>query len=375
MTIYELDRDEYYRVVPLFEGMEHHLIIYSAAEGTSPGKFYVDDVEAPRTAFLCTVEGYYLLGDPQNKAFNRALNELILEAIFKGGQLREGEHEFTLYYHPDLWEEQMGVVFKGKHPLRAFRRHYSCQEVLLDWRRRIPEDFHILPIDAELLNRTQLANFIEVSSWINSNWNNEQEFLQLGKGFCTVHGDQIVSWCISDCASGNQAEVGIITDTAYRRRGLGTLTAASCVDSLLNSGFASVGWHCAQENLGSRGVAEKVGFELSHKYPIYFCVYDDALQLAINGNFRIREQLWVEALEWYDRAIQYEHAPGWAFYDAACALTRLGDTEGAMERLYQALDKGWDNLDHTLVDDDLNVLHGTVEWERFIAHFSDVISP
>jgi len=29
-------------------------------EGTSPGRIYTDHVTDPKTAFMCTVEGYYL---------------------------------------------------------------------------------------------------------------------------------------------------------------------------------------------------------------------------------------------------------------------------------------------------------------------------
>jgi RimJ/RimL family protein N-acetyltransferase len=373
MSLYELDRGEYDRVKPLFKEMEHNLILYAATEGTSPGKVYVDNIEAPRTAFLCTVEGYYLLGDWQNTAFNQRLSELILQVIFKGDRLREGENEFTLYYHPHTWEGQMEGIFSGKYPLQAMRRHYTCQQVLFDWRSQLPPNFHIVAVDAEFLRKMQLVNIKEVRSWINTNWNSEEEFLQMGRGFCTIQDDRIVSWCITDCVSGKRAEVGITTDPAYRGRGLATITAAACVDSHLSSGMTSVGWHCPEQNLGSRGVAEKVGFILGHEYPIVFCVYDDALQLAINGHFRIREQQYTEALGWYDMAILYDDAPGWAYYDAACALTQLGELNGAMERLYQALDKGWNNLEHTIDDEDLKALHGTVAWQGFISDFRDMI--
>lgn len=369
MTLVQLDGDQFYRVRSHLDGMEHNLILNAAIERTTPGRVYVDQLESPRTAFICTVEGYYLLGDADNQAFNRELSELILEVIFQGDRLREGENEFTLYYHSQDWEDQMDVIFKGKYPLKATRRCYACQEVLIDWRDKIPPDTHIVPVDAQFLRRTYLANITEVNAWINTNWNSVEDFLHLGQAFCTVRADAILSWCIADCVSDSMCEVGITTDPAYRRRGLATLTAAACVESLLSSGVTSVGWHCAEENLGSRGVAEKVGFKLVRRYPIYFCAYNDARQLAINGHYRIREQQYAEALEWYERSIEYTDVPGWALYDTACALARLGRRQSALERLYQAIEKGWDNLEHTLVDDDLIGLHGTSEWGLFIAHF------
>lgn len=82
--IYELDKSKYEKVRPLFNQLDYNLIISAVIERTSPGRIYVDDVVTPETAFLCSVEGYYLAGHVDNDSFNKALNRLILEKFFAG---------------------------------------------------------------------------------------------------------------------------------------------------------------------------------------------------------------------------------------------------------------------------------------------------
>jgi RimJ/RimL family protein N-acetyltransferase len=86
-----------------------------------------------------------------------------------------------------------------------------------------------------------------------------------------LHGDQVVSWSVADCVSGGACEIGIHTRKDYRRRGLGTLTAAAAVDLGL-SNYRFVGWHCDEQNIPSIRVAEKVGFDLERRY-IQYCAY------------------------------------------------------------------------------------------------------
>jgi hypothetical protein len=66
--IHELKKREYEKVRPLFEELEWNLITSAVIKGTSPGRVYADRHEGPRTAFMCTVEGYYLAGYEDNDA-------------------------------------------------------------------------------------------------------------------------------------------------------------------------------------------------------------------------------------------------------------------------------------------------------------------
>ena len=72
--MYELDLKDYGRLRPLFGGLEHTLAVASILDGHTRGQAYADDVEAPRTALVGTLQGdLYLAGEAGNCATNRAL--------------------------------------------------------------------------------------------------------------------------------------------------------------------------------------------------------------------------------------------------------------------------------------------------------------
>jgi RimJ/RimL family protein N-acetyltransferase len=66
-------------------------------------------------------------------------------------------------------------------------------------------------------------------------------------------------------------EIGIHT-AKERRRGLATLTAAATVEYALSNGFSTIGWQCSEDNLGSIGTAEKVGFERERDYAMWYAI-------------------------------------------------------------------------------------------------------
>ena len=87
----QLSIHEFEVVRLLFHGLKEHLIIQAVIDGSSPGKIYVDDNESPTAAFLCSVEGYFLVGDPRNKVFVTNLLNLIHNSEFQQNTERKGE--------------------------------------------------------------------------------------------------------------------------------------------------------------------------------------------------------------------------------------------------------------------------------------------
>jgi len=286
--IYELAKNDYEKVRSIFTELQaYNLIIAAVIEGTSPGRIYVDDVSKPKTAFMCSVEGYYLAGYEGNATFNSGLRKLIAETIFVGDTVREGDWELDLRFLPGTWEARLEAILEGldRPPIKFDRRHYVCRESKVDWKAQIPAGFSIQRVDEKLLTRPELTMPDHLINWMKINWGSIEDFMQKGFGFCTLHGEKVVCWCMADCVSGDACEVGIRTHPDYRRRGLATLTVAATVDYCLTHGFASVGWHCDKDNLGSVGVAEKVGFEKERDYVGHSCMFDKETN---NINYNIR---------------------------------------------------------------------------------------
>ncbi len=267
--MYKLPAREYGAVSALFEGLEFQLITAAVLDGASPGRVWVDDVRQPRTAFMASPEGCFLTGNAGNEATNQALNELIV------GNLLHRYDAIVVVPQPDGWERNIEGVLKGCRAIQEERRHYRLDRLRLDWRAALPPGFAVERIDADLLSRPGLAIPDHITDWMVSNWESVDGFLRNGFGFCTVHGDRIVSWSLADCIVGDACEIGIHTTEDHRRQGLGALTAAAAADHALSHGLSEIGWHCHESNYGSRGVAEKVGFVHDRDYVHYLCLAPD----------------------------------------------------------------------------------------------------
>jgi RimJ/RimL family protein N-acetyltransferase len=378
--IHELKKRDYKKVRPLFKELDWNLITSAVIEGTSPGRVYVDRVEDPRTAFMCTVEGYYLAGYDSNDGFNTSLNKLILGRIFAGDTVRSNETEVAIGFHPGSWKEKMSIIFQGRIPLTTARRHYVCTELKADhWMDHVPEGFRVLRIDEKLLRTHQLEIPEHVTGWMKTNWGSIPDFMKKGFGFCTLHDKRIVSWSIADCTSGDACEIGIHTREDYRRQGLATLTAAAAVDYSLSSGFRQVGWHCEEHNLGSIGVAEKVGFKLERKYIQYYACANQAHHLGETAQSHFRAKRYKEAIESYEKffATPPEELPKWLrqilpkelgthYFRVAYAHAAIGEDNGALKYLEKAVDNGWLYMDFLMSCKEFESMHGTSAWNSIL---------
>jgi RimJ/RimL family protein N-acetyltransferase len=378
--LHELKKRDYQKIPSLFKELDWNLITSAVIEGTSPGRIYVDCVEDPRTAFMCTVEGYYLAGYESNDEFNTSLNKLIFEKIFVGDTIRKDETDVAIGFHPDLWKEKMPIIFQGRIPLTTARRHYVCTELRVDqWKDHVPNGFKIQRIDERLLQTPRLKIPEHLKSWMKTNWGSISDFMKRGFGFCTLHNKNIVSWSVADCVSGNACEIGIHTREDYRRQGFAALTVAAAVDYALSDGFRCVGWHCDEYNLPSIKTAEKVGFKLERKYIQCYACSNEAHHLLETAQTRFRVGRYREVIESYEKffVTPQEQLPGWLrevlpqelgvhYFRVASAKAFVGDNNGAMEYLEKAIDNGWLYIDFLKDRKEFESVHGTPKWNRIL---------
>ncbi len=266
--IYRFDPMDYERVRPLFRPLEFHLCSAAVLDGNSPGQVFVDDPIRPQSAFMFSPEACYLAGSQDQDAFIRALNEAL-----HGQVLGERIELLAFVCHPESWRQQLAAVLYPHQPMRIQRRHYVCRRLTYDWRANLPDGFAVHRLDESLLNRPGLDIPGHIQGWMDGNWGSTAAFLAKGFGFVTLYtqadGAQVVSWSLADCRSGDACEIGIRTAEEYRRRGLATITAAAAVEYALSNGFSQVGWQCSEDNPGSFGTAEKVGFERERDYVLH----------------------------------------------------------------------------------------------------------
>lgn len=349
----------YPKLVPLIEPLRFNLILTVALEQTSPAKIFVDDAVQPRSAFLLTAEGYYLVGAAGHKAFNQHLKQYIFSDIFND------EDDVVLEFADLAWGEVLDDLFE-KRVVKYPRYYYTFETFQLDWRSLLPPDFTMLPVDAAFLARPSLKNMEAVRAGITGNWLSVEHFLQHGFGMCLVTGETIVSWCLADCASASRCEIGIHTDPAYQRRGFAALTVAAAVELAQRKGYAEIGWHCWVHNLASWKVAERVGFVRQLEYMASIGLAHEARYLTELGLALARQENFQAALTWYEQAPDF----GWAQVLAGEAWMMLGDVTSALRCLHAALDLGWDHRDYLQYNSRFAALHDQAEWRALLGRLN-----
>ncbi len=366
-----LEPRSYEKVRPLFAGLDFQLSASAVLDGMNPGRVYVDDPAAPRCAFMVSPEGLYLVGDPDNAAFNGTLNAaLFARQLFD--EAREG-HYFVV---PDeAWGSSLVTIFHPRPPITLPRRHYLCTALAFDWQAALPEGFAVYPVDRALLDRPGLRTPDHVHGWMAANWGSREDFLARGFGAVTVDesANKVVSWSLADCVSvsgsGPAGEIGIHTDPAYRRRGLATITAAACVEAAFRRGLTVVGWQCNEDNLGSRATAERVGFRLNRRYTMAYMYLTEADHLAEMGWVAFRAGHYQDTADLYARVFALDDdPPDYYHFLAARAWALLGDPARAMTHLKEAAARGWSDAAYTAGEClELKPLHELPEWEPVLA--------
>ena len=248
--LYELNKPDYDKIRSLFHPLAWHLTSAAVLDGNNPGRVFVDDPANPQTAFMFSPEGCYLAGNPDNNAFNRALNH----AIYAGEVPGEKVNALFFVCHPESWEARLAALLDPRPPVVMRRRHYVCRQVKYDWRANLPDGFAVHRISEALLNQAGLKIPNHVHSWMENNWGSTAGFLERGFGFATIHDDDVVSWSLADCVSGDACEIGIRTAEAFRRRGLATITVAAAGEYAVSNGFSIAkagGCHGREANHGA----------------------------------------------------------------------------------------------------------------------------
>lgn len=278
--VYQLAKNDYEKAGPIFEGMDYHLAVNSIITGTTtPASIYVDHPARPEAALTWTKHRFYLAGDAGNDAFNDALNRLFTEEIYPQA-IAAGMGGFVLHYSPDSWEDKIDVILKDRFPTKHLRQFWAISELERDWRRLMPVDFSMRCVDRDLVANAGLKNRDALIEEMQSERVSVEEFLSKSFGFCMLHGEEIVGWCLSEYNSEKECEVGIETVEAYRWQGIATLTASALIEHALAQGMTRIGWHCWADNEGSIATAERIGFEKVTDYPVFYVRLKEAENLV-----------------------------------------------------------------------------------------------
>jgi len=322
-----IEPKDYEKMRPLVDELAGiHLNLIALLEGLAPGQVYADDAADPRSAYLISGDAHYLVGQPDNPAFNAAVNAALPRDKY-----------FVLFCDLARWAGALDAVLKDTYAVRAARCYRTLRQLnVSDWQARIPEGFALRRVDADLLAQ-DLQNRDVVVDGLLDEWSSVEAFLAHGFGSCLVHETTIVSWSLVDYVQGDRCEMGINTDVGYRRQGLGTLTATANAASALARGFTTVGWHCWSNNAGSIGVAENVGFQKAADYDVFINHWAaENVSDMSQAEFRAFAEAYEREFEAHPPA-----ASGYPHLVAATAWALARDRAGCFRHLHKAVDLGW----------------------------------
>jgi RimJ/RimL family protein N-acetyltransferase len=366
-VIHHLDQTQFERVRALFTPIAaYQLTAMGVIDGTAPGEIWVDDVDSPQSAYMISPEGMYLAGNPENQVFNRALNDHFRTTLYN---VTDEIRSICLVYDPPGWGSKLTGILYPRDLLIYPRRHYVCRALQVDWRAKLPEGFSVRQIDADLLARDDLAISDHAREWVKNNWRTVENYMAHGFGFCTIdeQAHKVVSWSLADCVHGDGCEIGIQTLPEYRRRGLAAITTAAAVDHALANGYAWVGWHCHDDNSGSIGVAEKVGFALERCYVNTYVMVNTWDHLSERGWQAFRAGNYVATTDCYEHAFALQSdVPYYSYALAARANAAAGETDRALHYLAEAIARGPVSAAYLAETPEFESLRDRSEWAALV---------
>jgi GNAT superfamily N-acetyltransferase len=260
----ELPASAYPAVRPLFQPLEHHLLVPALFEGQLEVKIFVDDLAAPRAALIAYQNRLIFGGEPQVAAFIATLQEAFSQTIIPQRKAA-GAGAFVVYFSDPGWLPALEAVFSGFEIIHAPRQYYATTNPDPAPEIQLPEGFSLHLITPEFLESGVLgleAVFEEMCSERTS----VEDFLAHSFGICPVYGNEIAGWCLSEYNTNGRCEIGIATAEAHQRKGLATAITRAFLAEAARRGYTQIGWDCWTRNVSSAATARKAGFNLVDEY-------------------------------------------------------------------------------------------------------------
>jgi len=191
-----------------------------------------------------------------------------------------------------------------------------------------------------------------VSQWFDHNFGLCSQFLSHGFGTIAIHSDQVVAWSLADSVVGDSADIGVETDEAHRRKGLGYCSVSLTLEQAFARGIRQIGWHYHLINVPSVKTAEAAGFQLQREYPAY-AVHVDVERHAelaniVGAEFITQATVALEKGNCQEAHSLFNRTFGFSVHDesgvyllAARAAVSSNDLDAAFTRLASAVERGW----------------------------------
>lgn len=343
----KLTQKEYPIIASLIENSHHQASIGAVLAGIVPGEIFAPNTDRPASVLIRTPQCLVVAGDATNTAFNRAIQTKI-------------DFFDPVICDSNAWVEQLSN-FHPNHFLKKYTRvHYQFETLkLINFKKQLPATLFLQPIDSQLIKQPGVNNICSITDWITTNWKTLANFEKNGLGMCVRSNTAIVSWSLLDCRIENKVELGVYTDPAYRRKGLGAITTAATVESCVANHFTDINWHTVATNIGARKIAKKVGFVHRANYAAY------TPYPPIENHTDLSPSQWADQAAYYEKANLKQPRFNWI---AAECWAKSENVERTIYHLEQMVQNGWRTTAEELSQLPLFQRFESAEaWQRFLA--------
>ena len=241
---------------PLFEPLPY-LNIDSVLAGLTPATVYVDEVDAPETVVIW-YQHKVILGGLVNEETVTNMRHFLDEQL--RAVMQKASLEWFMLIGTPAWQIHFPNLLPELRQKSAYRLYYRLDASEMEWKTAVPENLTLRPVDEALLANSTLQNLDWVKEELVSERASVADFLEKSFGYCLLHNQEIIAWCMSEYNYGQRCELGIATAERWQRKGLARLTATAVIAHATQQGIDDIGWSCWADNIPSVRTAEALGF-------------------------------------------------------------------------------------------------------------------
>ncbi len=289
-------------ILPLLGDDSYALFAKAVLFGRAQGSVYLDDDRCPKVAAILSAEEercYFTLRscDGNAEAWATALTETVLR-----DQHEENGAHIEFFLSPEA-DGSVRALFDGMkacwNPAFLYSWHAGR---IIDPPVTVPEGFFLQAITAEFLASEGIENL----DLILDEWDERDDGVDGVRGFCLLSGSMVAAVCHVDFRCGDAVELGVITDPAFRRKGLAAAAAGNAIRYFIERGIKHVVWHAPVDYKGSCSTASRCGLTIERGFGEYLLHYKLGYRKLMLGYRDVRLGNLAGAASLYRQALKLE---------------------------------------------------------------------
>lgn len=215
----------------------------SVAEGYQQGDIFVNSISDCRTVLFWHYSGFAFVSGRYDESF--------LDSVYDILSANEGKNPRRCILFTD--NELIKAFFSDKDNIEIERRFFFEHTGEFNGDVDLPSGCELKIIDRNIIS--------EINGRITPrfSWNNEEDFLSKGNGYCIVANGEVAAWAFSAAVSDTEIDIGVETSEKYQHRGYAAIVSNAMIKNILQQNKKPV-WACHYKNIASVKLAEKIGF-------------------------------------------------------------------------------------------------------------------